>query len=136
MAIANSAPVRLVLSTDGTDVDDDEVLEYFDDETLLMLKSDEQWQSLTESAPTSSVPVRPQEHVAEPDPSASATKVQQENYQLENTTMEASASNANGKLGTVYHSISHHMFIQGWIHDGQLGIYSLCYIDDVFVIYQ
>ena len=45
LAFAGTAMVRLVLNEDGTDVDDQEILDYFESQTLLMLSDGEVWQS-------------------------------------------------------------------------------------------
>lgn len=50
---------QLVLHTDGTEVDDDDALEYFSDQILLLLTSDENWSEPSAvAAVTLSTPTR------------------------------------------------------------------------------
>ncbi|XP_071845550.1 uncharacterized protein [Apostichopus japonicus] len=59
LGIPASSSTKLVLGEDGTDVDDDDVLEFFRDKILLLLTTDENWiEPSLAATPTPSTPTR------------------------------------------------------------------------------
>ena len=44
IGIAHGVQARLVLNSDGTDIDEEELLEHFKDEVLILLEPDSSWQ--------------------------------------------------------------------------------------------